>query len=102
MLRPKKRPNVLSKAVDGAEQFAALASGAGPESSLLGSYFRRGWCIAGTITVSAEQFTEWLSPTGNVQPKCPESNGWHSSNDLFDFCAMEPVGMRGMQEERPA
>jgi len=94
----KKRANVLSKTVDGAEQCAALASGAGKASFLLGSYFRRGWCISGTIEVSADQFTEWMSLTGKVQPKCAESSGWHSTL-LYDFYAMEPVGMH---EEKSA
>jgi len=92
----KKRKNVLSKTTAGAEQCAALASGAGAESFLLGTWSRRGWCMAGTIAVSADQYKEWLSPTGKVQPKCAESDGWHSSL-LFDFYAMQPVGMQQEQ-----
>jgi len=91
----KSRSNVLSKTLDGsnaAEQCAALASGAGAESFLLGARFRRGWCIAGTMTVTTDQFTAWNSKVGKTQPDCAEDGGWHSTM-LFDFYAMEPVGM---------
>jgi len=88
----RKRKNILSKTVDGAEQCAALASGAGAQSFLLGNRFMRGWCIAGTIEVSPEQFKEWLTPDGKVHPACAEGEGWKSTL-LYDFYAMEPVGM---------
>jgi hypothetical protein len=85
--------NVLSKNADGAEQCAALAAGAGKQSFLLGAFFRRGWCIGGTMEVGADQYKEWSSPEGKANPTCSIGEGW-SSSMLFDFYAIEPVAMK--------
>jgi len=85
--------NILSKSADGAEQCAALAQGAGKQSFMLGAFFRRGWCIGGSMEVSADQYKEWESPEGKANPGCNEGEGWHSST-LFDFYAIEPVAMK--------
>merc|ERR1719420_1927160 len=79
--------NILSKNVNGAEQCAALASGASKQSFLLGAFFRRGWCIGGTMDVSVDQYKEWSSSEGKKQPQCTVGDGWHSSQ-LFDFYAV--------------
>jgi len=89
----KLQENVLSKGVTGAEQCAALAAGAGKQSFLLGAFFRRGWCIAGTMDVSVDQYKEWLSMEGKKEPKCSLEGGWASSK-LFDFYAIEPAAMK--------
>jgi len=86
--------DILSKNADDAEQCAALAAGAGAGSFLLGAFFRRGWCIAGTYRPNSAVYKEWL--TSRVAPECKEVDGvggkWRSSM-LYDFYAMEPVGM---------
>jgi len=86
------RKNILSKNVDSAEQCAALASGAGAKSFLLGTSYRRGECVAGTIDVSADQYREWATGEGKVSPACTVGEGWDET-DMWDFYAMEPVGM---------
>jgi len=81
------KSSVLSKECEDAAQCAALASGAGLESFLLGAYFRRGWCIGGDMKVDQAQYTEWQE--NKAKPDCP--TGWTSSM-LYDFYAMQPVG----------
>jgi len=88
----KLTENILSKGVTGAEQCAALASGAGKQSFLLGVFFRRGYCIGGTMEVNVDQYHEWSSQEGKQNPQCPLGE-WKSST-LFDFYAVEPVGMK--------
>jgi len=83
----KMNSNILSKEVDNAEQCAALAGGAGKQSFMLGAFFRRGWCIGGTMTVDEAQYNEWQN--NKVDPKC--TDGWKSSM-LYDFYALQPVG----------
>jgi len=85
--------NILSKGVTGAEQCAALASGAGKQSFLLGAFFRRGWCIGGTMEVNVDQYKEWSTQESKKDPKCTLGEGWVPSK-LFDFYAVEPVGMK--------
>jgi len=88
---------VLSKTTGDAEQCAALAAGAGAGSFLVGAFFRRGWCIAGTFRPDAATYKKWLEPGNRVSPECPNVDGvggeWKSSM-LYDFYAMEPVGMK--------
>jgi len=74
-----------------AEECAALASGAGKHSFMLGTSFRRGTCIGGTMDVSEDQYKEWETTAGKADPKCDD--GWKSSM-LFDFYAMEPAVMK--------
>jgi len=86
-----KTNNMLSKSVDGAEQCAALAAGAGKQSFMLGVFFRRGWCVGGTMDVSEDQYKEWASMEGKADPKC--TTEWKPSM-LYDFYAMEPAAMK--------
>jgi uncharacterized protein YegL len=77
--------DLLSKTADTVEMCAALAEGAGSKSFLKGVGFRDGYCYAGTMDVTGEQFTAW---EGNrATPECPD--GWHNSA-LYDFYAMQP------------
>merc|ERR1719443_2899308 len=68
--------NILSKDVSSAEACAALAGGAGKHSFMLGAFFRRGWCIGGTMEVSEDQYKEWSSPEGKANPTCSLGEGW--------------------------
>merc|ERR1719453_2852798 len=81
-----ERGALLSTEVNDAEGCAFLAQGAGAQSFLLGIWFRRGYCYAGVMEVTSEQYTEWSSARAN--PSCPD--GWTQSL-IFDFYAMEPV-----------
>jgi len=83
----KKKENILSKDIASAEACAALAGGAGKTSFMLGAFFRRGWCIGGTMTIDAAQYAEWQN--NKIDPQCPD--GWKSSM-LFDFYALEAFG----------
>jgi len=85
-----EKGDVLSKEIDNAEQCAALAAGAGKQSFLLGAFFRRGWCIADTMSVDEAQYTEWQN--NKVDPACPESQGGWKASMLYDFYALQPVG----------
>merc|ERR1719502_2190688 len=81
-----ERGALLSTDVQDAEGCAFLANGAGAESFLLGTWFRRGYCYAGVMTVDAAQYDSWQAE--RVNPACPTD--WVSSM-IFDFYAMEPV-----------
>merc|ERR1719401_1392529 len=87
----KVTENTLSQGVDNVDQCAALASGAGYHSFLFGNSFRRGYCIGGTIDVTVDMYKEWQANKEN--PSCSVGDGW-SSTMLYDFYAMEPVGMK--------
>jgi hypothetical protein len=80
------RGNLLSTEVNDAEGCAFLVQGAGATSFLLGTWFRRGYCYAGTMSVDSAQYQEWES--ARVSPACPEE--WTNSM-IFDFYAMEPM-----------
>jgi hypothetical protein len=80
------RGALLSTDVADAEGCAFLAQGAGAQSFLLGTWFRRGYCYAGEMTVDDAQYTAWRD--SRVAPTCPTE--WVSSM-IFDFYAMEPV-----------
>jgi len=82
----KEDVNILSKTVVDADACAALAVGAEAQSFFLGTFFRRGWCIKGTMKVGTAQYNEWIA--NPVAPEC--KTAWHSSM-LYDFYAMEPV-----------
>jgi hypothetical protein len=84
----KLEDNLLTKDAESAETCAALVSGAGGQSFILGVSWARGKCYKGTMSVDMAQFTEWQK--NRVSPACPDAEGWHSST-LFDFYAMEPV-----------
>jgi len=80
------RGSLLSTTVQDAEDCAFLANGAGAQSFLLGTWFRRGYCYAGQMSVDTTQYESW---NGNrVAPECPTT--WTESM-IFDFYAMEPI-----------
>lgn len=81
-----ERGALLSTDVQDAEGCAFLANGAGAQSFLLGTWFRRGYCYAGVMTVDTAQYESWQGAREN--PECP--SGWTGSL-IFDFYAMEPV-----------
>jgi hypothetical protein len=80
------RGALLSTDVADAEGCAFLAQGAGAESFLLGTWFRRGYCYAGEMTVDTAQYDSWQG--ARVAPTCPTE--WVNSM-IFDFYAMEPI-----------
>jgi len=80
------RGALLSTDVPDAEGCAFLAQGAGAQSFLLGTWFRRGYCYAGDMTVDEAQYTSWRD--NRISPTCPTE--WVSSM-IFDFYAMEPI-----------
>jgi len=84
----KLNSNILSKTATNAEACAALAVGASKSTFLLGNFFRRGWCIGGTMNIDGAQYKEWQANKEN--PSCKVGDGW-SSSMLYDFYAVEPV-----------
>jgi len=82
--------NLLTDSAGDAEQCAALVSGAGGQSFMLGVSFARGKCYLGTMEVNDAQWNEWQGKTARVDPACNVGEGWKSST-LFDFYAMEPI-----------
>jgi len=80
------RGTLLSTEVNDAEGCAFLAQGAGAQSFLLGTWFRRGYCYAGEMLVDSAQYTAWND--ARAEPQC--DGGWTNSM-IFDFYAMEPV-----------
>jgi uncharacterized protein YegL len=80
------RGNLLSTEALDAEACAFLAQGAGAQSFLLGTWFRRGYCYAGEMTVDRTQYDAWSNARQN--PAC--SDGWTNSM-IFDFYAIEPL-----------
>lgn len=85
-----KQLNTLSKSVDNAEQCAALAQGAGSTAFLLGTGFRRGYCVRMMTAFTPDQYKEWGTMASKMNPSCPLEDGWTSAM-LFDFYALEPV-----------
>lgn len=83
----KLEENLLTADAADAEQCAALVSGAGGQSFMLGVSWARGKCYMGTMDVDMAKFSGWQK--NRVSPVCDEGAGWHSST-LFDFYAMEP------------
>jgi len=86
-----KDSDVLSKTATNAEACAALASGAGKSTFLLGAFFRRGWCIAGSMKIDTNQYKAWQK--NKEDPEC--SDGWKNSM-LYDFYAIEPVADKNL------
>jgi len=82
--------NMLTDSAENAEQCAALVSGAGGQSFMLGVSFARGKCYKGTMLVDSARWDKWHEKEQRVAPECPETDGWKSST-LFDFYAMQPV-----------
>lgn len=82
--------NLLTDSAADAEQCAALVSGAGGHSFMLGVSFARGKCYMGTMEVDQSQWDKWQSKESRATPECSEGDGWKSSM-LFDFYAMEPA-----------
>jgi len=85
------RGGLLSTDVNDAEGCAFLANGAGAQSFILGSWFRRGYCYAGEMQVDSNQYTAWEG--ARVAPTCP-GDGWTTSM-IFDFYALEPISDGG-------
>jgi len=89
----KKKTRLLSTTATDAAACAALAGGANMQSFALGTFFRRGYCIGGTMQITEKIYADWVKD--KQEPKCTETNedgkqGW-SSSMLYDFYAMEPV-----------
>jgi len=80
--------NLLATDTESAETCAALVSGAGGKSFMLGVGWARGKCYMGAMDVTEAQFAGWQK--NRVNPECTEGEGWRSST-LYDFYAMEPV-----------
>merc|ERR1719240_239802 len=80
------RGALLSTEVNDAKGCAFLANGAGAQSFLLGTWFRRGYCYAGEMTVDTAQYEAWQGD--RVAPACPTE--WVNSM-IFDFYSMEPI-----------
>jgi len=78
---------MLSADADSAEACAALASGGGCQSFILGVSWARGRCYCGTMKVNNAQYLAWQKERAN--PTCPEDGGWRNSA-LYDFYSMEP------------
>jgi hypothetical protein len=79
--------NLLTTNAESAETCAALVSGVGGHSFILGTSFARGKCYKGTMEVDNTLYQDWQK--NKVNPEC--ADGWKSST-LFDFYAMEPTG----------
>merc|ERR1719223_689891 len=86
------RGSLLSTEVSDAEHCSFLVQGAGAQSFLLGTWFRRGYCYAGEMTVDTAQYEAWSSERKN--PECPD--GWTESM-IFGFYAMEPLAEDAVQ-----
>jgi uncharacterized protein YegL len=80
------RGRLLSRDVTNDAQCAYLAQGANAQAFFLGTWFRSGWCYAGRMEVSEEQYNTWRQ--NRVNPECP--SGWRNSR-IWDFYAIEPV-----------
>jgi uncharacterized protein YegL len=78
---------------NGADECAALATGAECSTFILGTSFLRGQCWCGTIEVTKETYNSWLTTEGKVNPTCPAGE-WYSSM-LFDFYAMNTFKQPG-------
>jgi len=81
-----ERGDLLSTEILDAAGCAALATGAGAQTFLLGIWFRRGYCYAGVMTVDSAQYESWEGE--RVDPGCPTE--WVNSM-IFDFYAIEPL-----------
>jgi len=87
------RGDLLSRSVSGADACAALALGNGHQSFILGTWFRRGYCYAGTMTAEevSAQYAGWQAD--RAAPTCSAgSNTAFTNSMIFDFYAMEPAG----------
>merc|ERR1712032_470089 len=78
---------LLSTEVTGAESCAFLAQGAGAHSFLLGIWFRRGYCYAGTLEFDESQYETWEGE--RADPGCPE--GEWTISEIYDQYVIEPV-----------
>jgi len=80
---------LLSTNTDSAETCAALVSGMGGQSFMLGASWARGKCYMGKMEVNEAQFKKWQTDAERISPTCDTT--WKSST-LYDFYAMEPSG----------
>lgn len=83
------RGALLSKNVGDDAECAALAQGSGSQAFLLGTWFRRGYCYASSLTVDAMLYEEWEEE--RVNPECHTENGWTNSM-IYDYYAIMPAG----------
>jgi uncharacterized protein YegL len=85
-----KSENLLATNTESAETCAALVSGAGGQSFILGVSWARGKCYMGSedVVVTMAQFTTWQE--NRITPQCPDGTT-KSSSTLYDFYAMEPA-----------
>jgi hypothetical protein len=88
-----ERGELLSTEVGDAAACSALAQGANVQSFILGIWFRRGYCYAGTVEVDRAQYESWQGE--RVNPVCPAgdagSNNGFTESEIFDFYAVEPA-----------
>jgi hypothetical protein len=87
-----ERGALLSTEAVSAEACAMLAEGAGAQTFLLGIWFRRGYCYAGVMEMTHDQYEEWEG--GRIDPECPlgdrNTNNGFTNSLIFDFYAIEP------------
>jgi len=79
---------------NGADECAALATGAECSTFIMGTSFLRGQCWCGTITVTKADYDGWMTKEGKTNPACTAEGGWFSSM-LFDFYAMNTFKQPG-------
>jgi len=82
------RGQLLSTEASDAEACSFLANGAQAQSFLLGIWFRRGYCYAGTLEFDHAQYLSWEGERAN--PTCTSEGGWTDSK-IYDFYVLEPV-----------
>jgi hypothetical protein len=83
-----ERGALLATSVKDDAECAALASGAGAQAFLLGTWFRRGYCYSSSLTVDTAAYEAWEA--NRVNPSCSEGD-WTRSR-IFDFYAIAPMG----------
>merc|ERR1712203_1273575 len=84
------RGRLLSTMVSNAAQCAALAQGAGVKAFWLGAWFRRGYCYACNVDITADIYAGFHTSAARKNPTCPDAAGF-SRNPLYDFYAIAPV-----------
>jgi len=83
-----ERGDLLTTEANAPADCSALAQAAGAQSFVLGIWFRRGYCYAGTLQVDQTQYDAWQGD--RVAPACDAGDGWTESQ-IFDFYAVEPA-----------
>jgi hypothetical protein len=83
-----ERGELLSTEVADAASCSYLAQGAGAQSFLLGTWFRRGFCYTSPMAVDETQFAAWEA--ARLNPTCPAEGGFTNSR-IYDFYAIAPM-----------